>query len=196
MFDIKNYVDNRDVRYAWFNRIKQYYFISLSMNLSWNFCWNLVISSSTSRINSFLRNFSHSNEQLHNDEIKEGADVALYRLLLCLVTNGSGNFAIDTPLNCLERKRQIISSVCRAFAMVYQCSTEMAETSFRHIGSELLDLLSVVLIAQLNAHCIHDDHVMSSSSKCDEHSVPMKTEMLLSNLWLESFLVSLASNLR
>ena len=56
--------------------------------------------------------------------------------------------------------------------MVYQCSTEMAETSFRHIGSELLDLLSVVLIAQLNAHCIHDDHVMSSSSKCDEHSVP------------------------
>ena len=82
--------------------------------------------------------FSHKNTKLHDYEIQMGADKAL-----CLKLG----YAIMTTSSPLEELRLIGECLC----LIYQCSLDQRQRSFRTIGgSELAPLLVQVLISGLS----------------------------------------------
>jgi hypothetical protein len=137
-------------------------------------------NSSAAKVDSFLRHINHTDEQIHDREIDLGADMVLYRLLLDVVSDENGHLAYGSPSNFSFRQRQKIGIICRSIEMLYRCSKEKAEKSFKQIGIDLLDALTIVLSTELHAHGSYRDRdIMSSNSHQHAQTLP---ELSCSNL--------------
>jgi hypothetical protein len=115
-------------------------------------------------IESYLQLFNHTDTNSHDEEIDDGADEVLYRVLLALVTDGSGQLPADGfHAGFSTRRRQKICNVCKIIELVYQCSKEKVELSFQRVGHDFMNLLCVVLSTELQRHSIHPDEAPSNS---------------------------------
>ena len=106
--------------------------------------------------------FNHGNESIHDAEIAGGADAALCRLLSFLLFkeidelgentmqshDTIGEASGTTPRVEAEVYGEI-RSTCQLVEMIYRCSKEKVEESFKKIGSEFLPLLNHILVNEM-----------------------------------------------
>ena len=109
----------------------------------------------------FLRTINHYDEEKHDTEIELGADQDLYQLLVDAVSDDKGELAIRDPSKFTSRQRQQIGIICKTIEMLYLCSKEKAEMSFNRIGSDLLDVLSVILSTELHTHSLYNQRAIA-----------------------------------
>ena len=111
--------------------------------------------------------FNHSNEQIHDEEIASQADAVLCRLLsflLLKISSGFGAHANQATYASTEQPQVAtviisdeIACTCQIIEMVYRCSKEVLETSFRKIGSTFLNLFANILARLLPIYHTSND---------------------------------------
>lgn len=90
-----------------------------------------------------ISTFDHEDKEQHNLEIKAGADVALVKMLAFLEFKlGFRRPPIQANLDAIAKE---ISLTCHALEMVYRASSESVEISFFRVGTDLLQILVVLI---------------------------------------------------
>ena len=93
-----------------------------------------------------FNSFNHTNEQVHDEEVRAGADCALCRLLSFLILKETfeaeeravpaGGVSVPTA----SRVTYEIAGVCQVIELIYRCSKEIMEVSFNQVGRDYLRL--------------------------------------------------------
>eukprot|EP00956_Cyclotella_meneghiniana_P014069 scaffold20874_cov48-Cyclotella_meneghiniana.AAC.2 len=123
---------------------------------------NIHHSRSTKRIIDFLRSINHYKQQAHDAEIELGADQDLHMLLVDAVSDNNGGLVANSELSKFtSRQRQQITIICKTIEMLYLCSKEKAEMSFNRIGSDFLDVFSVILSIELRTHSLYHQQAIA-----------------------------------
>lgn len=87
--------------------------------------------------------FDHSVQNIHNEEIEAGADIALTKHLIFLeFKTGFRRKPIQADLGAITRE---ISLACEALEMVFRASSEHVAKSFNRVGRELLQVLVTLI---------------------------------------------------
>lgn len=92
-------------------------------------------------INSIVHLFDHDDENMHNEEIRQGAANALcQKLMIAMAKCNSKHYQSSNKSEIVE-----VSLVCKALRFTYRCSAIVKDESFRQIGNDLLPLLCSVV---------------------------------------------------
>ena len=93
-----------------------------------------------------FNSFNHTNEQVHDEEVRAGADCALCRLLSFLILKETFEAeervvpAGGANIPAASRVTYEIAGVCQVIELIYRCSKEVMEVSFNHVGRDYLRL--------------------------------------------------------
>lgn len=93
--------------------------------------------------------FDHDDKELHNREIQAGADIALVKMLAFLeFKTGFRRPPIKVNLDAITKE---ISLTCQALEMVYRASSESVEVSFNRVGTDLMQIIVILIDEEVKA---------------------------------------------
>lgn len=93
--------------------------------------------------------FDHEDTIAHNLEIEAGADIALVKMLAFLeFKTGFRRPPIQANLEAITKE---ISLACQALEMVYRASSESVEVSFNRVGTDLMQIVVILIDEEVKA---------------------------------------------
>ncbi len=96
-----------------------------------------------------LSTFDHNDMENHNLEIQAGADIALVKMLTFLeFKTGFRRPPIAVNLDAITKE---ISLTCQALEMVYRASSESVEVSFNRVGTDLMQIIVILIDEEVKA---------------------------------------------
>lgn len=96
-----------------------------------------------------LSAFDHDDTEIHNVEIQSRVDIALVKMLTFLeFKTGFRRPPIATNLDAITKE---ISLACQALEMVYRASSEAVEISFNRVGTDLMQIIVILIDEEVKA---------------------------------------------
>ena len=153
--------------YAFFMSLTLAMYSMIALSLAVN------IQDRINTLNSIVHQFDHDDENLHNEEIQQGAANALcQKLMIAMVQYNHKRDYRSTILGMKE-----IKLVCRALRFAYRCSAHVKEESFRQIGNDLMPLLCSVV-----SLCLDDSLISPNQHKVSKEKDKTNNNMQISRI--------------